>query len=562
MGDAGGAAGASFARDGVKYVAPWRHGALPGSVSRLQDVAASADAVGSFAAAKCDRFHTRGAVIGIKVHRQIRLPPVVEAMSQLPVSATLAGRAVIGLALVAAAWGLTVRDAWAADRTISASTGTFDCSSLGPGDTITLESGTRGPLVIRNCNGTASNPIVIRNDTRGNGPTIIRRSSGNAGGYVFMCNTCIGVKIDGSYKWQGAPASKTYGIKVTMTGGGSPSAFLRVSGLSRFVTIRNVEVDGAWPGVADNGIGISVNDHGVKRSAYPNLWREGFLIEHNYVHNVEGEGMYVGPNYREGDLPLRNIEIRYNLVEDIGWEGINTKSMWEGDNSVHHNVVRRAGSNGSQTNKPTQYSGINNNGGTVKIYNNWVESTGQHGIQVWVQEGPRESEGKGPFRAEVWNNVIVRAGGLWRSHMAGSFGINVGAQDGCEKPVPLIYNNTIVDSRENGIRLTSNVGSGFVRDNIVANAGGNAITAPNYVDLINNRVGSVSQMGFEDPDRRNYRIRADSPARNNGGTAFPQYDYEDVSRPQDGAPDQGAYEHNDSRAADAAPQPPSALAVE
>ncbi len=55
--------------------------------------------------------------------------------------------------------------------------------------------------------------------------------------------------------------------------------------------------------------------------------------------------MYVGPNYSDGDLPLRNIEIRNNLVEDTGWEGINTKSMWAGDNRIHHNVVRRAGKN-------------------------------------------------------------------------------------------------------------------------------------------------------------------------------------------------------------------------
>ena len=69
-------------------------------------------------------------------------------------------------------------------------------------------------------------------------------------GFVFNCNNCVGVEIDGSYKWQGAPSGKTYGIKLTMTGGGGPSAFLRIAGLSRFVTIRNVEIDGAWPRLA------------------------------------------------------------------------------------------------------------------------------------------------------------------------------------------------------------------------------------------------------------------------------------------------------------------------
>ena len=61
------------------------------------------------------------------------------------------------------------------------------------------------------------------------------------------------------------------------------------------------------------------------------------------------EGMYIGPNYPDGDLPLRNVEIRYNRVEDTGCEGISTKSMWAGNNSIHHNVVRRAGTNGKST---------------------------------------------------------------------------------------------------------------------------------------------------------------------------------------------------------------------
>ena len=122
----------------------------------------------------------------------------------------------------------------------------------------------------------------------------------------------------------------------------------------------------------------------------------------------------------------------------------------------------------SKASNSSQYSGIKNNAGTVKIYNNWVEATGQHGIQVWTQEGPKESEGKGPFEAHIWNNVVVDAGKLWRSFMGSSYGISVGAQAGCEKPVPFIYNNTIVNSRQSAINVSGNVGAGFVRDNIVA----------------------------------------------------------------------------------------------
>jgi len=449
----------------------------------------------------------------------------------------------------------------AADHTISLKTSTFDCSSVRAGDTVTLPSGTRDPLVIAGCNGTASNPITIRNDSRGTGPTVIRSSSGSERAFVLACNNCVGVVIDGSNKWSGAPNEETYGIKITMTGGEAPTAFLRIGGLSRFVTIRNVEVDGAWPALADHGIGISVNDHKIKLADHPGRWREGILIERSYVHDIGAEGLYVGPPHYYGDLPLRNIEIRRNRIEDIGWNAINTKSMWEGNNSIHHNVVRRVGKNSSTSTNTSQYSAITNISGTVKIYNNLIESSGQHGISQWTGGGPLASEGKGPFETYIWNNVIVGAGSLWRTFMGESHGINVGAQDGCEKPIPYIFNNTIVNARRNAVRLAANVGGGFVKDNIVADAGSTPIVAPIFVTQANNRVGAASQMDFMDAENSNFRLRATSPARNQSTNGFPENDFDDVPRPQDGAGDQGAFEFSSEISA-ATPQAPSGLTVE
>ncbi len=453
-------------------------------------------------------------------------------------------RRTVAALIVAVVLGPGVSEsATAANFVIPTKTSVFYCNSVKPGDTLTLPSGTRGPLFIRDCSGTKANPIIVRNDPAGNGPTVISRSSGNGGGFLLACNSCVGVAIDGSGKWKGAPSGRSYGIKITVTGGPSPTAFIRVGGFSRFVTIRNVEIDGKWPSLSATASGIRVNDHDINRSANPATWREGILIENNYIHNIGLEGMYVGPNYNDGDLPLRDIEIRNNLVEDTGHEGINTKSMWEGDNRVHHNVVRRAGKNYSNPSKSSQYAGIKNNAGTVKIYNNWVESTGQHGIQVWTQEGPRESEGKGPFEAYIWNNVIVNAGALWRPFMNASYGISVGAQSGRERPLPRIYSNTIVNPREQGINVTSNAGAGYVRDNIVAGASGNpVISVPKFIQLLNNRIGSVAQMDFVNPAKGDYRLQVGSPARNQGSSNFPPTDYDDVTRPKGGSADQGAFE--------------------
>jgi hypothetical protein len=68
------------------------------------------------------------------------------------------------------------------------------------------------------------------------------------------------------------------------------------------------------------------------------------------------------------------------------------------------------------------------------------------------------------------------------------------------------------------------------------------ISAPGYVNLVNNRIGSISEMDFLDPGRKQYRLKSSSPARNGGSNDFPPTDHDDVKRPKDGASDQGAYE--------------------
>ena len=53
--------------------------------------------------------------------------------------------------------------------------------------------------------------------------------------------------------------------------------------------------------------------------------------------------MYVGPNWYEGKVPLRNIVISDDRVEDTGWDGIQLKSAISGTNVISGNTLRRVG---------------------------------------------------------------------------------------------------------------------------------------------------------------------------------------------------------------------------
>jgi hypothetical protein len=438
-----------------------------------------------------------------------------------------------------------------------------------PGDTITLEGRSRGNLKIVNCKGAENNRIVIRNDTSESGPLVIN-ATGLKGYRGIDCNNCEHINIDGTGKWSGAPSGvcgvgdggalgrTQCGIQIVRAADADPTILFIMRGSSKNFSIQGVEIDGRSHQGPSAGIGLYLNDHSYDKSEHPGEWRENILISNNYFHDTHHEGLYAGPNYglvsdnSIGDLELRNIEVAYNLVEDTGWTGLQFKTAIEGNNSLHHNIILRTGWIAAAAGDIGHANGLHIDNSHGKIFNNYVEESGGEGIAFRVQYLPSSF---GARNCEIYNNVVVRAG-----HVMAARGISVWRKDS-DKANPLCstFNNTVVSTTGNGIAVDSRVVGNLIRDNIVANSSGSQISRGSS-SAENNLVGSIGSMNFADPANRNFKLTESSPARNQGSTsAFPDSDHVGVSRPQEGVPDQGAFEFVSGVAYTKIPNPPALL---
>ena len=440
--------------------------------------------------------------------------------------------------------------AMAADHFVSSGISTVDCraNDVEPGDTITLEGGNRGTITFNNCIGTASNRIVIRNDTAAGSRTTIQ----GTGKFGFDCAGCEWVTIDGTGKWLGAPAGECgypngrnqCGIKIQCSDDGSDAIiWLRLSGSSKNVTIQGVEVDGGFPNCDPKtpGIGISVNDHKYKLADHPGEWREGIVIQRNYVHHTASECVYVGPNQTGdgvGDLQLRNNEIGFNLIENCGWDGIELKSTVQGRSAIHHNIVRVTGLGPGDNTVGNNGHGISLfESGYTDVHHNWVQDTRAKGSGgACFTQYIQSLTTTGTVPSYFFNNVAVNC------HRNG---ISTGRQDTVDAlPIPTIINNTVIEVGGVGVSANSNVtGDGAIRDNIVCNSDKGDVSSFGKIKVSNNRTGICSANRFADFAKRDFRLTPASPAVDRGTpSGAPSDDYNGVSRPQGRIPDQGAFE--------------------
>ena len=291
-----------------------------------------------------------------------------------------------------------------------------------PGQTICIKAGTYGDLRFYGFQGTEDEPITIKNC--GGQVTL---SNNTFHGFSF--ENCRYIKLSGN-----GDAAFEYGFKITGTGTGASG--LSVSGKSSDFTVENIEVASA------NFAGIMMK---TDPNCDPSTWRDSFVmynvvLQHNYVHDVGGEGFYVGNSFSTPGYPticsgvpvhvfphrVLGLDIHDNITRRTGCEGIQygcapnadvydnlvedagiapfglfqNNGIQIGDGSsgfCHHNIIRRTGGGG--------IAAIGNSGG-VKIFNNLITRAGTTGIFV------NDNDSTPLYSSfEIYNNSIIRTGG-------------------------------------------------------------------------------------------------------------------------------------------------------
>lgn len=414
-----------------------------------------------------------------------------------------------------------------------------------PGDTICIESGARLSLKLINFHGSADKYIVFR----------------NSGGAVVVSNNTLayGISIENSsfFRFTGTGSSQyKYGIRILGTKSGASG--LSVGNLSTNFEVDHIEI--ANTGFA--GI-FSKTDPVCDLSKNRGNFTQYQSVYHdNYIHNTGGEGMYIGHSFYSGwtttcgsdtvmlyPSELKGVRIYNNLVDSAGWDGIQVGCA-TADCEVYGNKVTNYGT----AKVGAQQTGIQIGGGTTgKCYNNKIINGSGMGIAVF-----------GIGNNDIYNNIVVNAGYNYYPNDSTVRIYGIYCDDRATIPGSSFnfYNNTIVNSKSDGIRFTSIASrnnrfynnivvhpgsylsykkipaqSGYI--NTGAKSGVDALIANNYF------YKDATQILFADTLNNDYHLTRNSPAIDAGMnlSCFGiNIDHENLPRPLGSGFDIGAYE--------------------
>ncbi len=367
--------------------------------------------------------------------------------------------------------------------TPAAGTVSFDGTKVKPGEVVCFKSGiVLERIIIKNLVGTKEKPITIK----------------NCGGVVKIVgkqgasyNTVL-VQYSKHLKFTGTGDPKSlYGIKVE--GGANGISF---SELCTDIEVDHVEV------TATGFAGIMAKTDPICQDA--RTWRENFtmynvLLHHNYVHDIGGEGFYIGNSFYVVGAPgtaacsiadstpkstvsastfkkyahiIVGVDIYRNVVKRAGCEGIQVGSA-PINCKIHDNIIDTSGINPFANFQNNGLQIGNGTGGSV--YNNFIRFSPGNGISCL-----------GIGDNILYNNIIIHSGSTDSStYGSGIFMDEQAHHDTILGPGMIFVNNTIIDPLENGIRIYNDrLLKNVIQNNIVVHMK----TAPTFVHKLDKNV--------------------------------------------------------------------------
>lgn len=388
-----------------------------------------------------------------------------------------------------------------------------------PGDTICIEAGRRPFLRLENFEGSEEKPITFLNCK---GKSTLGGPAVNDG--IKLLNSRY-VRISGS----GDP-EHPYGIHIVESKPGSQG--IAITRFSSDVEIDHIEIEKA--GFA--GIMAKTDPYCDGSADRGNFTMYNIHLHDNYIHDVKGEGIYLGNSFYTGTkvycdswhLPheVKGVRIYNNKLENTGWEAIQVGSATE-DCEVYNNHITNYGAE----NKRMQNNGIQLGLGTTgRVYNNYIrEGTGA----AIVIQGTGDNF--------IYNNIIIAPG-------EEAFNINL-REPKPEKGVYII-NNTVINARQAVIREHVNPAKNNVFfNNLIVGSASSWNQLKHYTDwkLENNLVSDTREILFVNCTKEDFRLKANSKAIDAGKDVSAygiKLDFEGSPRPRGEGYDVGALERD------------------
>ncbi len=329
-------------------------------------------------------------------------------------------------------------------------------SEISAGDTLLIEAGIREFLVFSNINGSKDNPVVFIN----HGGRVIFESEIRSFGIDLR--NCSNVKLTGT-----GDNSETYGFYIRKMIN-STSVGIGVGYKTSDSEIENIEI----ANVSFAGILAKTDPTCEDFSSARGLFvMKNSLLHNLYIHDINGEGIYLGSSmFTQGHYlsecdttifphVLEGVRVYDNIIENSGLDGIQISSAVN-DCLIYNNIIR----NDSRIGNSYQMSGIIVGGGSkCDCYNNIISDGKGTGILYFGFGG-----------SKIYNNLIINPG---RTYMPDDYrksqhAIYIDDKSYGYSDKLFIYNNTLISPKTNGIAIAkSSKHINYIKNNIIIDPG-------------------------------------------------------------------------------------------